>query len=482
MIKTITFENFRNIKGTYDFSRQFNVVLGSNNSGKTNLLDGIKLAFSCITGDYFKINKTDFFDSDDSKIIRIIVKLDDRIETLSCYNRLGNLEYGFIVEINKTANGKYNKKLKLLNNQSVDYDILREDPAVPQIVSLPLIRTEDLYSKAFSTDLSVFISQSSDYQKILDEARDQSKELIKDQVLVFSKFCEKFNQSLDIELSNPNLSDEKAHIIDKNSGKKEHSSCIGSGYKSIATIMLNTMSNGFSIVLIDEIENHLHPSLIRTAIEELKKKNNCIFICSTHSPVVVNECSIEDLIFMGGNHISEKLDSKSITKLNTFMHPGRAELLFSENILLVEGYSEELVLKKYIKDKKYNITVINVDGIMFKPYIELCLALNKKMAVISDTDICLQDKIKIESNRFLRLKEFCDNNKVPLIQMYNTFETDAFRSSLIDDSMLHKNEKHPDILVANNGDKTYIARKMIEDGVDLSSWHIVKEIEKAFLE
>lgn len=480
MIKTITFDNFRNIKGTYDFSRQFNVVIGQNNSGKTNLLDGIKLAFSCITGDYFRVSKTDFFNSDDDKTIRIIVVLDDKIETLSCCDRLGNLEYGFIVEVRKTSNGKYNKKLKLLNDQYVDYDMLREDANVPQIISLPLIRTDDLYSKGFSTDLSIFISESSDYQKILDDARAQSKELIKEQVIAFSKFCEKFNQTLDVELSNPNLSDEKAHIIDKNSGNKEHSSCIGSGYKSIATIMLNTMSGDYNVVLIDEIENHLHPSLIRTVVEELKKKENCVFICSTHSPVVINECSIEDLIFIGHDRISKKLDSKTINKLDIFMHPGRAELLFSENILLVEGYSEELVLKKYIRDKKYNITVINVNGIMFKPYIELCVVLNKRIAVISDTDICLQDNVKVESNRFLRLKEFCDNNNVPVIKMYNTFETDAFRSSLIDDSMLHSNEKHPDILIANNGYKTYIARKMIEENVDLSKWHIITEIEKIF--
>ena len=64
MIKTIEFENFRNLNGKYCFNNKLNIVFGNNNSGKSNLLDGIKLAFSAITNDYFKINKTDFKDSD----------------------------------------------------------------------------------------------------------------------------------------------------------------------------------------------------------------------------------------------------------------------------------------------------------------------------------------------------------------------------------------------------------------------------------
>lgn len=57
MIKEITFSNFRNLDGTYIFGKELNVVTGKNNSGKTNLLDGIRLAFSSLTNDYFKIKK-----------------------------------------------------------------------------------------------------------------------------------------------------------------------------------------------------------------------------------------------------------------------------------------------------------------------------------------------------------------------------------------------------------------------------------------
>lgn len=45
MIKSVTFKNFRNLDGKYEFNNTLNVIIGKNNSGKTNLLDGIKLLF-----------------------------------------------------------------------------------------------------------------------------------------------------------------------------------------------------------------------------------------------------------------------------------------------------------------------------------------------------------------------------------------------------------------------------------------------------
>ena len=75
MIKSVTFKNFRNLDGKYEFNNTLNVIIGKNNSGKTNLLDGIKLAFSAITNDYFKISDSDFKDSEDNNVIKISVEL-----------------------------------------------------------------------------------------------------------------------------------------------------------------------------------------------------------------------------------------------------------------------------------------------------------------------------------------------------------------------------------------------------------------------
>ena len=82
MIKRVIFDNFRNISGVYKFNENFNVIFGPNNSGKTNILDGIKLAFSTLTNDYFKISKSDFKDSNDDLLIKIQIKNVDLIQLL----------------------------------------------------------------------------------------------------------------------------------------------------------------------------------------------------------------------------------------------------------------------------------------------------------------------------------------------------------------------------------------------------------------
>ena len=83
MIKSIEFENFRNLNKKYILNERMNIVFGKNSSGKSNLLDGINLSFSSITGEYFKISNSDFINSDDSKVITIKVHLkEDSITSL----------------------------------------------------------------------------------------------------------------------------------------------------------------------------------------------------------------------------------------------------------------------------------------------------------------------------------------------------------------------------------------------------------------
>lgn len=295
MIKSINFLNYRNLNGKYIFNNNIDIIIGRNNEGKTNLLDGIRLAFSCITSEYFKIKKSDFNNSDDSNNIIIDVELENYIiPSLSFVDNVGNQRYGFSVLIKKTQSGKYKKEVTLLNGSNIDFDILMEDDKIPNIFMIPLVRVDEIYAGGFITGLSKFIESEEKYKNLKEESKKQIKESMKNKLNVFQNFCNKFNQRMDIALSEPKLSDEKVFIIEE--GVEEHHYMIGSGYKSIANIYLNTLNDKYNIILIDEIENHLHPSLIRTFINELKQIENTQIIVTTHSPVVVNEFPIEEII------------------------------------------------------------------------------------------------------------------------------------------------------------------------------------------
>ena len=477
MIKSVTFKNFRNLDGKYEFNKTLNVIIGKNNSGKTNLLDGIKLAFSAITNDYFKISDSDFKDSEDNNVIKISVELQyNSISSLN-FDDNGQNKCGFITCIKKTKSGRYIKTFSLLNGTNIDVDIVREDECIPNLYLIPLIRVEDIYTAGLTTGISTFIDSEERYKELKDDSKKAIKQELASKVNRFKELCKKFNENLDIELTDPKISDEKVYIVD---GNKEHNFHIGSGYKSIANIMLNTLDENFNIILIDEIENHLHPALIRTLIRELRNVANTIIISTTHSSVVINELKMEEIIDISGTSINS-LNETYIKKLNTFLHPGRNELMLADNIILVEGYTEEVLLKHYLSKNNYNWTIINVAGVMFEPYIQLASLLNKKVIVVSDNDKLLSDNQE-SSSRFSNLKLICTEKNIKLIEIENTLETDLYINGFLNNcnDLLEKHKKYPEFYVAKHKKKVEIAERLIENDIDLSNWHAIEEIENGF--
>ena len=479
MIKSVEFKNFRNLSEKYNFENILNVIIGKNNSGKTNVLDGIRLAFSAITNDYCKITKSDFKDSIDSKVIEVHIELQyNAIPTLNFCDENNEKKCGFTVRIRKTQSGRYVKEISLLNGSPVEIEILRDDLNLPNLYMIPLIRMEDIYTVGLTTGISTFIDSEEKYKELKKESKEKIKNELKTKTDKFKELCSKFNQNLDIELTDPKISNEKVYIVD---GELEHNFNIGAGYKSIANILLNTLDENFNIILIDEIENHLHPALIRNLIRELRNVKNTIVISTTHSPVVINELKMEEILDISGKNINLMEDKNCIKKLNTFLHPGRNELMLADNIILVEGYTEELLLKYYLNENNHNWTIINVAGVMFEPYIKLAVLLNKKIIVVSDNDKLLSDNQE-KSDRFKNLESICNENHIKLIEVENTLETDLHINNFLEncDELLKKHKDYPEYYVAKSKKKVEIAEKLIEENKDLSKWHVIEEISNEF--
>lgn len=475
MIKKIKFNNFRNLSGVYHTERKFNVIVGKNNAGKTNFVDGLKLALFMITGDYCKITQSDFHNSDDNIPFLIEIEFEyNDIPSLNCECK-GSKQCGAIIRVFKSKTGKYVKELKLLNGGPVDYDILREDTQIPNISTIPLVRTEEIYTNDFITGINNFIDKEDQYKRIREESKKAIMNEIGAKEALFKDLCSKFGQDLKIDITDPKFSDGKLFVVD---GDKPHNAKIGSGYRSVANIILNTLdSSKENIVIIDEIENHLHPSLVRTLIRELKIRDHVQFISTTHSPVVVNEVDFDDIIDISGVPFNS-IGPTSLSKLKSFLHPGRAELIFGDNIVLVEGYTEQLLLNYYTKQNNYNWTIINVAGVMFEPYIELAHTLGKKIVVVSDNDISLSDDGKASSARFNNLNNLCTKYKIKLVEVENTLETDLFNSGYLGDclDLLINHNIHNFIKIAKVHKKIEIAMKLVETGKNLSEWHVIKEI------
>lgn len=477
MIKSIEFKNFRNLNGKYELNDVLTIICGQNNTGKTNLLDGIRLAFASINGDYFKVKKTDFFKSDDTQPIKILVELSDVSIPSLVYKTLNGYKTGFSVTVHKTNLGRYVKDIRHYDDSPIDFDILQADENVPNVFMIPLLRVEDVFALGLTTSVAKFLSEDSKYYEIKEEIKGKLIDEIKGGVDSFKSFTRDFDDKIDIVPSDPKIiDDDKLYVTD---GSFEHNKLIGSGYRSLANIFLNTVGERFSILIIDEIENHLHPSMLRKLLRKIKEVKNVQIVATTHSPVVINESSLEDVIDISGVKLSS-LKPNNLKKINAFLHPGRAELVFAENIVLVEGYSEELLINNYLKKHQINWTVVNVAGIMFEPYIELAHILNKKVIVVSDNDRLLSEDEKTPSPRFLKLKSICESYGYSLIEVDNTLETDLYNNSFINDTVNLEQSGDSRTMIAKKNKKTEIAHILVELDIDLSNWHVIKELNEKF--
>ena len=492
MIKSIIFCNFRNLDGkTYEFTDKFNLIIGKNGSGKTNILDGIRLAFSAFDGNYFKVNASDFTDSDDGKPIEIIVLLENNaIPSFNQYKEEGVVLCGFRVTIHKTSRGAYRKSFYNYDGSPASSDIVMSDEKIPSVYFLPMRRVDDIYSEYASISLDQFIDSEQTYTSLRKDFSESVASRLESEISTFKLFSKKFGKNFDVELNGIKTSGEKIYVVD---GTKAHNRSIGAGYRSIANIILNTTGGGYGIILLDELENHLHPALLRTLVQELKSKKDILIVATTHSPVAINQMKIKELIDSTGGNVGDLIDGATIgdkteeiiKKLDIFLHPGRNELILADKVIIVEGFSEELVLRNYIENNNMNITIVNAQGVMFEPYLVLAKVLGKHVVAISDNDRSQSEDGKESTTRFNNLKALCAKLIIPLLEIDNTFETDihnefgdTMASTLKE--MLEPHKKHAGIIVSKSNKKTEFATGLIESSVDLSNWHVIRDLVNEF--
>jgi len=112
-------------------------------------------------------------------------------------------------------------------------------------------------------------------------------------------------------------------------------------------------------MILDEPELHIHPNLqqkvlelIQEAIPDLKMQ----FIIATHSPVFVNEQTIDSLMrFYRENDFTKvvKLNNIPISmrnKIRLLDYTNSSIIFFNEKIVLLEGYPDKLFFKIFLEN------------------------------------------------------------------------------------------------------------------------------------
>lgn len=420
------------------FKNGLNVLIGENDSGKTAILDAIKLVLKTHAYEWIKVEKEDFFNDSSKLRIELVFKglsneeAKNFIEWLGWENQgedakpLLRLIYEVEIKDNRilpsdikagmdgvghplNAEAKYYLKttyLKALRDADTEL-IAKKNSRISQILQGHNLFKEELskphpFTEWFS-DVNVQIKDwfEDENQK---EGQQSNKAQIKDVIDEFLRGFISDSVGSNLSLTNPDIKS----ILEKISIGIDGSSNLGLGTMNrlfMATELLHLKRdwNGLKLCLIEELEAHLHPQAQMKVVESLQKERDVQFILTTHSPNLASKVPIENLIICKEDKVYSlekgltKLEDKNFKFLKRFLDVTKSNLFFAKGIIIVEGWAEEILIPELSKKigcdlTKHEVSIVNVGSTAYLHFAKILLrADNSKMnipvAIVTDLDV-----------------------------------------------------------------------------------------------
>lgn len=184
--------------------------------------------------------------------------------------------------------------------------------------------------------------------------------------------------------------------------------------------------NGVRLGLIEELEAHLHPQAQMQIVETLQEEKNIQLILTTHSPNLASKVKLENLIICNNNNTFPmgqkytKLAPTDYSFLEIFLDTTKANLFFARGVILVEGWTEEILLPALAKKAGFNLTergvsIVNVASTAFLRYAKIFQRkkspeMNVPVAIITDLDV--KPEVEYKTNKEGKaIKELVTENK-----------------------------------------------------------------------
>ena len=419
-LSLLQIKNFRCFDGnehSITFKKGLNVLVGENDSGKSAIMDAIKLVLGTTDMNWYRVEQEDFYKEDATLEIKITCKFeelneDERGAFLECLSYEDENKKIPCLYLHWTCRylSSFNPPRPVVN---VSTGIEGNGPS-PSAEARELLRAtylralRDAYSEMQAGRHSR-LSQIMQHISVVDQGVDEYEEEIDIHNLSIAGIADLSNTLLAKHPALDSINEEMTTILQEkmllkkdnirtrlevtgsnsNKIKKEMAllekldlavdkdvsdMCgrVGLGTSNIMSMACELLLHNEAIgdnkscfLLIEEPEAHIHAQrqlkLIQS-LEEESEKGNRQTIITTHSPLLASVVKLSNIVIVKSGKVyslekkQTKLDEDDYLYLEKYLDATKANLFFARSVIIVEGPGEALLLPTLSKLLGCNFT------------------------------------------------------------------------------------------------------------------------------
>lgn len=448
LVKDIYINNFRSLKNVSIELDDYTVIVGKNNSGKSNVIQAINLAF-----DFSTVFREDVFISpeepyDESKKIYIDVRIlpisiDGTVQTT--FDEKWSRAFGDSVSVDDTTDKEYfafrseiaydsekemytNIKYKIdswldAGESKIGNNIRRETlESIDNIlvnaqrdISLDIRDKKSMWGKLTSkikvsdnvrgnieTQLQRLNKKIVKESEILKSISYELKVTTADRESIvdispITRDIESLYKGMNIYYTNKNSLPTSV----ENLGLGVRSWAVFSTVKAeINSKLKKRMSDDLAylpLILVEEPEAHVHPQAQRQLFSDINSMKGQKII-TTHSPYILSQVELDKIRYVrkvGACSVAlpllvDGLTDDDIRKIKRTVMNTRGEILYANAVVLAEGETEEQALTVFLREFfnkepfELGINIIGVGGNNYTPFMRILNRLNIKWYIFSD--------------------------------------------------------------------------------------------------